>query len=78
MMLYSTHCNPNAIESIQFSLNKIYEYLKYRNLEISPAKSSWIGFTQGSQDFIQIIHQWDFRSLEYNYIVFWESYWIAI
>ena len=40
VVLYSTYLNPNdAIKSIQFSLNKIYEYLKYRNLEISPTKS---------------------------------------
>ena len=40
VVLYSTYLNPNdAIKSIQFSLNKIYKYLKYRNLEISPTKS---------------------------------------
>lgn len=44
VILYSTHRDPKiALESIQISLDKIYEYLKYRNLEISPLKSSWLG-----------------------------------
>ena len=47
MVLYSTHRNINdAIESIQCSVNKVHEYLRYRNLEVSSHKSSWMGFTQ--------------------------------
>ncbi|KYN15929.1 RNA-directed DNA polymerase from mobile element jockey [Trachymyrmex cornetzi] len=46
--LYSTHRDPRiAAESVQASLNKLHEYLKYRNLELSPGKSSWICFSQG-------------------------------
>ncbi|XP_018369889.1 PREDICTED: uncharacterized protein LOC108765599 [Trachymyrmex cornetzi] len=49
VVLYSTHRDPRiAAESVQASLNKLYEYLKYRNLELSLGKSSWICFSQGS------------------------------
>ncbi|XP_018397608.1 PREDICTED: uncharacterized protein LOC108775675 [Cyphomyrmex costatus] len=47
VVLYSSHRDPAvAMESIQNSLNNIYNYLKFRNLEVSPHKSKWIAFSR--------------------------------